>query len=67
MVFMLVILWVTVGVSLVIFTNFINDKPKIAQENNQYLTMSQAAHGLNSFINNSANIVKNSNIKVYNP
>ena len=65
-IFLLAVLWVTVAVALVGFVSFINDKGKINQENSQsnYLTMKQAESGVTTFLNNSANIVKSSPIKI---
>ena len=61
MVFVLVVLWVTVGVALVAFNGFINDKPKIAQEQAQSeMSFSSYAHSVTNFLNNSRKIL-NSN------
>ena len=62
--FAILFLWVLVGISLIVFVSFINDKPKIQQENQNYLTMNQAGSGITNFLNSSASIVKNSPIKI---
>lgn len=60
----LLFMWGMVGAALILYVGFINDKPKIEQENQNYLTMNQAESGLKSFINSSSKIVSNSHIKL---
>ena len=59
-IFVLVVLWVTVGVALVAFNGFIQDKGKIAQEQAQSeMSFSSYTHSISNFLNNSAKIMSN--------
>ena len=63
-VFLLAILWVTVGIAIVGFVQFINDKPKIAQENAQsQMSLSSYTNEVSNFLNNSAKIMSNSPVQ----
>ena len=60
----LLVLWGIVGVALIIFVGFINDKPKIAQENQQYAQGSDSISQIKNFLDSSQKVISNSPIKL---
>ena len=64
---LLIFLWIMVGAGLIVFYQFTTDKPKIAQENQNYLNIQQAQSGLKQFVDSSMKITQNASMVIPKP